>query len=78
MIIGNKPEDTRERRKTKKISRQNKTIQIKNDISKQGKKIPTSKLGVNVLTHTYNRIIRKQNNFGAKYGNERNITEKPN
>ena len=35
---GNKPEDTGERKKTNKISRQDKTIQTKQDISKQQKK----------------------------------------
>ena len=34
--------------------------------------------GMNVQTHTNNRMIRKHNNFGANYGSEGNITEKPN
>ncbi len=32
----------------------------------------------NARRHTYNRMTRKQNNLGARYGNENNIIEKPN
>ena len=63
---GIKQESTGERRKIKKISRKGKTIQTKQDILKQRK------------NSTSNQMRGKQNNFGAKYGNQENITKKPN
>ena len=46
-IRGNKPDGTGERRKTKKISRQNKTIQTKIGHSKNNEKIlPASRGGM--------------------------------
>ena len=53
-------------------------MQIKQDIPKQQQKNSTCKQGVNASANTNNQMTRKQNNFGAKYGNKDNIKEKPN
>ena len=63
---GNKSEDTGERRKTKKISRQDKTIQKNQGIPKTTKKDSVSMLGENARRYTNNRMTRKQSNFGAR------------
>ena len=46
--------------------------------SKTKKENSTSKYVENAQKLTNNQMQRKQNNFGAKYGNGENITEKPN
>ena len=66
---GNKPESTGERMKIKKISRKGKTIQTKQNIPKQRKKIlPTSR-------GRWHKDIptTKLNNFGVKHVNQENI-----
>ena len=65
---GNKPGGNGERRKIKKISRKDKTIQRNQDIPKQRKKIPlTSK-------RKYQQPdAREAKQFGVKYGNQENI-----
>ena len=73
--IRNKPEVTCERRKTKKLSRQDKRIQTKEDIPLQRKKSITKK-GLNAATHAKNLMTRKQNNFEAKYWDKENMTQK--
>ena len=45
---------------------------------KTAKENPTIFQGKNARRHIYNRMRRKQNNFGEKYGNGKIITEKPN
>ena len=60
----------------KKKSRQDQTKHIKQDIAKQRKKILLACRRMEEDTH--NRMTRKQYNLGAKYGNDDNITEKPN
>ena len=63
-----KSEDTDERRKTKKIPRQDETILTKQGIPKQRKKIlPASK---EKCAKTYQQPdVKKAKEFGAKYGN---------
>ena len=38
----------------------------------------TNKWGMITRKHTKNRMQEKPNNFGLKYGNQENITKKPN
>ena len=66
---------TGERRKTKMISRQDESIETTQDIRKHRQKILP---GEDARRHTNNWMKKKQNNFGAKYGNEVNITDKQN
>ena len=74
---GNKPEAPGERRDTKEISTKGKTIQTKQDILKQRKKI-LSTMGGND-TKTYNKQTpKKPNNFGRKYGSRKSITKRLN
>ena len=74
----NKSEGTGERRKTKKISRQDQMIHTKQDTPQQRKKILPASSGENARKHTNNQMRRKQNYFGAKYRNDQIITEKLN
>ena len=72
---GNKPGSTGERRKIKEISTKGKTIETNQDIPKQRNEI-LPKVGGDEMTrkHTNNRMQEKSNDFGLKYGNQRNIT----
>ena len=61
---GNKPEGPGEKKKTKTVSRQDKTMQTKQDIPKQ---LASRRwMHQHIQTH---RMTKKRNNFGAKYGN---------
>ena len=73
--LGNKAESTRES-KTKKTSRQDKTIQ-KNRTYKNNEKILPECRGI-MQGDIPMTGWQGNNNFGAKYGNKDNITEKPN
>ena len=64
---GNEPEINGERRKIKKMLIKDKTIQTKQDIPKQGKKILRT-----------SDLKEKPKNFGVKYGHHENIIKKPN
>ena len=52
----------------------------KNSIDKQGENLKgqTNKKVENFGGQTKNRMQKKQNNLGVKYGNRKNITERPN
>ena len=62
----NKPEDICESRKTKKISRQNKTIQTKQDMLKQRKEFYDQELGECINTYW-------QSNYKETNQNQRKI-----
>ena len=74
---GNKPESTGERNQIEEISTKGKTIQTKQDMPKQRKKI-LSTTGRRTQKHTNNRMPKKPNDFGLKYGNQKNITKRLN
>ena len=69
--------NNRERRKTEKMPRQDQTIQTKQNVPKQRKKNSINYQGVNGWSHTNNRMRDRQEDFGAKYGNGKIITKKP-
>ena len=70
----NKSEGTSEKWKTKKIPRQDETIQTKQDIAKQRKKIYQQIGGE--FTNTYQQLDDKERKqLGAKYGNAENMSE---
>ena len=71
---GNKSKGIGERMRTKKISRQNKTVQTKQDIPKQRKKILPASLG---RMHQHMLTTGGEGN-NTKYGNKESITEKLN
>ena len=67
---GNKPKSAGERRKIKEISIKDKTIQTKQDIPKQRKKILPSWEEM-TIKYTNNQMQKKPNDFGQKYGNQK-------
>ena len=75
---GNKSEGNGERKKAKMIRKQDKIIQTKKDIPKQRKNNFTCKKREKARRCTNNRKKMTQNIYGAKYGNEENITKKLN
>ena len=69
---GNKPEITGERKKIKKILRQSDIIQTKQDIQSNEKKFYQQVGGDGTKTYQQ-RDAKEANQFGAKYGNHKNI-----
>ena len=69
--------NTGERSNTKKIPSQDQTIQTNRTFQNNERKI-SQQVGVNGQSHTNNQVRKRQKDFGAKYGNGKIVTKKPN
>ena len=74
---GNKAESIDKRRKIKEILTKGRTLQTKQDIPKTTKENSINNREEMTRKHN-NRMQKKPNDFGLKYGNRKNIMKKPN